>query len=433
MQKKAFLALLLVLSMILSGCTLIQKDKAVDAATVIIRLGDQTVTKGEIQQEVDYQLNYTAYYHSMFGYPYDTTSPENIASAQDAVIENFKTELVSNVKVAELGLDQLTEEEEAKVLSDAETAYQENLDYIISNNYANSELSEEEIRTKAVADLEARNYTMETAADNARHTLQEQKLRDYIIKDVTVTEDEVKAEYDSKVASAKEDYEADLSSYCTAVNGGTKAYYTPAGIRMVKQILIQYSDEHQTAIREAQSKVTAAQAILDDEEASEEDKAKAQEDLTAAQAEVETATEAAYASIDADADAVIAEIENGADWDTLMAEKTQDPGMQEGRDTAVTGYAVCENMSGFDSAFVEAAMALQNVGDVSAKTRGSSNGYYIIKYVGNAAEGAIAYESVQAEVESELLSDKQDSTFDSTMSGWVGEADFKIDKNALNS
>ena len=433
MQKKAFLALLLVLSLILSGCTLIQKDEAVDAATVIIRLGDQTVTKGEIQQEVDYQLNYTAYYYSMFGYPYDTTSPENIASAQDAVIDNFKTELVSNVKVAELGLDQLTEEEEAKVLSDAETAYQENLDYIISNNYANSELSEEEIRAKAVADLEARNYTMETAADNARHTLQEQKLRDYIIKDVAVTEDEVKAEYDSKVASAKEDYEANPSSYCTAVNGGTKAYYTPAGIRMVKQILIQYSDEHQTAIREAQSKVTAAQAILDDEEASEEDKAKAQEDLTAAQAEVEAATEAAYASIDADADAVIAEIENGADWDTLMAEKTQDPGMQEGRDTAVTGYAVCENMSGFDSAFVEAAMALQAVGDVSAKTRGSSNGYYIIKYVGDAAEGAIAYENVQAEVESELLSDKQDSTFDTTMSGWISETDFKIDRNALNS
>ena len=36
MQKKALLALLLVLTMILSGCSLIVKDEAVDAARVMI-------------------------------------------------------------------------------------------------------------------------------------------------------------------------------------------------------------------------------------------------------------------------------------------------------------------------------------------------------------------------------------------------------------
>ena len=42
MQKKALLALLLVLTMILSGCSLIVKDEAVDAARVVIRVGDDT-------------------------------------------------------------------------------------------------------------------------------------------------------------------------------------------------------------------------------------------------------------------------------------------------------------------------------------------------------------------------------------------------------
>lgn len=433
MQKKAFLALLLVLSLVLSGCTLIQKDEAVDAATEIIRLGDQVVTKGEIQNEVNYQLSYTAYYYSMFGYSYDPTSAESIASAREAVIENYKKELVSHAKIEELALDQLTDEDNEKIQLDAEKAYQENLDYIISSNYANSELSEEEIRTKAVADLEKSNYTMDTAAESAKHTLLEQKLRDYIIKDVTVTEDEVKAEYDDKVESAKTDYEEDLSSYCSDVNGGTKAYYTPAGIRMVKQILIQYGEEEKTAISDAKAKVTAAQAIIDNEESTDEEKTQAQADLEAAQAEVEAATEAAYASIDEAADAVIAEIEAGADWDTLMAEKTMDPGMQEGRDTAVTGYAICENMSGFDAAFVEAGMALKNIGDVSAKTRGSSDGYYIIKYVGDAVEGAIDYDSVKEEIEADLLSDKQDSTYDDTIDDWVSKAEFKIDTKPLDN
>ena len=110
-----------------------------------------------------------------------------------------------------------------------------------------------------------------------------------------------------------------------------------------------------------------------------------------------------------------------------------DPGMQEGRDTAVTGYAICENMSGFDAAFVEAGMALKNIGDVSAKTRGSSDGYYIIKYVGDAVEGAIDYDSVKEEIEADLLSDKQDSTYDDTIDDWVSKAEFKIDTKPLDN
>ena len=462
MQKKAFLALLLVLCLALSGCTLIQKDAAVDAATVIIQLGDQTVTKAQVQSEIDYQLNYMAYYYSMFGYSYDPTSAENIASARDTVIQNFKEDLVIHAKIAEMGLDQLTEEEEAQVKSDAEADYQRNLEYIISSNYADSELSEEEIKTKAAEDLTAMDYTMDTALENARNNLTDTKLRNDVIKDVAVTEDEVKADYDSKVEEAKADYEEDLSSYCTAFNNGTTVYYTPAGVRYVKQILLQYSEEHRTAISDANAQVTAAQSrvtaaqtmiddaqkILDDEDATEEEKTAAQTDLdtataelTAAQADLETAqaavtaaTDAAYASIDEEADAVLAQLKDGtAEWDALMAEKTQDPGMQEGRATAVTGYAVCEGMTGFDSAFVEAAMALENIGDISDKTRGSSNGYYIIRYESDSTADAANYDTVREGIESELLSNKQDATYDEALASWVDAADFKLNLSALDN
>ena len=60
MHKKALLALLLVMAMALSGCTLIEKDLAVDRATEIIRVGDTVYTKGQIQDETQYQLNYMA-------------------------------------------------------------------------------------------------------------------------------------------------------------------------------------------------------------------------------------------------------------------------------------------------------------------------------------------------------------------------------------
>ena len=126
MQKKSLLALALALTLFLSGCTLIQKDAAVDAATEIIRYGDTVITKGEIQKQVDSQLAYMAYYYSLFGYSFDVTDPKNISDARDAVITSYKTRLVVNAKAKEMGLDQLTAEEEAKIKEDAEKEYHEN-------------------------------------------------------------------------------------------------------------------------------------------------------------------------------------------------------------------------------------------------------------------------------------------------------------------
>ena len=459
MKKQAMLALMLALTLILTGCTLVQKDPAVDAATEILRLGDQTVTKGEIQEQVDYQLQYMAYLYSMYGYNFDPTSAEAIADARETVIKNFKNEMVSRVKIAEMGLDQLTEEEEAKVKEDAESTYQSNLDYILSSNYADSEMTDDEKKAAATADLEATGYTMDTALENARESVLNDKLRQEIIKDVSVSEEEITAEYDSRVASAKETYENDAASWATAANKGTTLYYTPAGVRFVKQILVKFLDEDQTKIDEAksavtdanakvtaaESKVTDAQAVLDSEEASEEDKTAAQADLEAAQTELTAAqdeaaaaqaaadavTEAAFANIDAAADEVLTELANGADWDTLMADKTQDPGMQSGV-TAERGYAVTADMTGFDPAFVQAAMALEHIGDVSDKTKGTSYGYYIIRYTADAAEGAVALDEVKETIQSSLLSSKQDSTFNDTLQAWVYAADFKENLAALD-
>jgi len=168
MQKKALLALMLALALALSGCALVKKDLDVDNATEIINYKGQVVTKGEIQNQVNYQLNYMAYMYSMYGMQYDPTSAENIASARDSVIESYKEQLVSNAKIQELGLDQLTEEDEKQIEENAEKDYQDNLTSIKESNYANSELSEEEIETKAKADLEAAGYSIEEAKKSGK-------------------------------------------------------------------------------------------------------------------------------------------------------------------------------------------------------------------------------------------------------------------------
>ena len=86
MRKKALLAVLMAAVLLLSGCTLIVKDQAVDDATEIIRMGDQVITKAKVKEEIQNQLESMAYMYSMYGYSYDTTDPDNIADAQASFI-----------------------------------------------------------------------------------------------------------------------------------------------------------------------------------------------------------------------------------------------------------------------------------------------------------------------------------------------------------
>ena len=119
------------------------------------------------------------------------------------------------------------------------------------------------------------------------------------------------------------------------------------------------------------------------------------------------------------------------DWDTLAEAHNDDPGMKAGAANAETGYPVCEGFTQFDAAFVEGAMALQNVGDYSDKIEGSY-GYYIIQYTSDVTEGAVDMETVRDTISSSLLSSKQSTVRDEVVAQWVKDANATINKGILN-
>ncbi len=450
MKKKALLAALLAMTLLLSSCALIVKDHAVDAATVILKMGDKEVTKAEVQEAVNNQLYDMAQYYAMFGSSLDTSDPEVVAQAQSSAITALKQDMVLRAKAAELGFDQLTEEETAQAKEDADAGWESAKSYIKSNYLSDEEkqLEGEELDQAILKQLEKLGVSYEDYETQAKDSIVDSKMRNDIIKDVEVSEDEIKTDYDSKVAADEEKYKENLSAWANASNNGSTLYYTPAGIRRVKQILIKFKADDQTAIDDANGKITsatnlvsAAETTLASEEASEEDKAAAQADLDkttadleAAQTELKAATDTAFANLDEDADAVLAALaENPDSWDQLAEEKNEDPGMKAGASNAEKGYAVCADMTGFDPAFVEAAMALQSIGDVSGKIRGETYGYYIIKYVSDETEGSVDYDSVKDAIRSALLTSKQNDTYTQTVNQWVEEAGIKEDLGALNN
>ncbi|MBQ8080390.1 MAG: peptidylprolyl isomerase, partial [Clostridia bacterium] len=288
-------------------------------------------------------------------------------------------------------------------------------------------------------------YYQETEKENAILS----KVREYAIKDVAVTEDELKAEYDSRVASAKESYESNLSAYGTSVMNGETVYYAPAGYRYVRQILVGFTEEDSAAISAANNERTSAQTVLTTaqnaltenqdalaaEEATEEEK----EALTAAQPELQTAVDEAQAVLDEKAaaaeaalntafeniqaklDEVKEKLAAGEDFEALIEQYNDDPGMA----TNPNGYAVCEGYSSFDPAFVTAAMALEKVGDVSEPVRSDSYGWYIIRYNAEIPEGEVGLDAVRDLIESELLDEKQDAVYDETVQNWISAADVK--------
>ena len=477
MQKKALLALLLVLTMTLSGCALIQKDMEVDRATEIIRVGDTVFTKGEVQDRVDEELaemNYLYYYY--FGMYYDVTDPANIAAAQDTVINELIQEAVLDAKVTELGFDQMSDEDMEEIASNTDLAWQSDRDYVQSVILADSGLEGDELEAAIDAELEARGVTYELELENQTSAYALQKLQASITDPITVTDEELQARLDELSAQAQSTYASNPSSYGASVNNGSTVYYRPAGYRMVKQILIQFSEEDQALIDLYQAGLTAAsntasqqQSLLTslavnnvDELVSQvgvsldpetgavmevtanftdevsETVAMAVQELAKAQAQqafftekLQAATETAFANIAEEADDVLAQLADGADWDALSAEHNDDPGMMAGRATAETGYAVCEGFTSFDPAFTAAAMAIPEVGQWSDKTEGGY-GYYIILYASEVEEGPVALDEVRDVLYDTMLSTKQQEAYNAQVAAWVEEANPQINRNALD-
>ena len=488
MRKSAFLALILVLVLTLSSCSIIVKDQAVDDSTPIITLGDTVINKKDFNERVNTYLSEQAYFYSMYGYNLDVTDPQIITDAQNGVVSEFEESTLRNVKLQEWNLAELTEEDNAKIAAHLEeemTGYRDEIkNYYITDKTLEGEALEAEIDRQ----LEAFGINEDVIRPQVENEILQEKFRAEVVKDAAVTEEEITAKFNELVESNKTTYEGKAGSWASAFNNGSTLYYTPEGVRMVKQILVKYTDEDQAVLDQinndliggafndyyaAMSSLSylgitdytdAVNAITVTVTPSEEvtgeyytgavtteynadalDPAIPEEQkelyiqMAVSQAvqdfytdELNKARAVARTHIDAEADDILAQLEAGADWDTLMAEKTQDPGMQGDAPTAVTGYAVAADMTGFDTAFVDGAMAIANVGEVSGKIAGEQYGYYIIKYVADAVAGTAELDQAASDsIRETVLTDKQNTLYSETIAQWISEAGFKVDLNAL--
>ena len=130
--------------------------------------------------------------------------------------------------------------------------------------------------------------------------------------------------------------------------------------------------------------------------------------------------EALYSQLLPEAQKVIAEFEGGADFDSLIEQYGQDPGMKDGI-AATEGYAVSANSTVWDPTFTEGAMGIEAVGQISAPLYGSY-GIYIIYYMSDIPAGPVPFEDLADDAEAIALQTKTDDTYSAQIDAWVEEA-----------
>ena len=165
MRKRVLLALVLVLTLLVStGCSLIIKDEEVDKQTTIIEVAGKTITKGEVQDMTQSVLDYNEYMYSMYyGYGYDKTDADTIASAQAEAIDNLIQTAVVDQKIAERGYNNFTDEEIAEMEKQAAEDYQLYYDTIKMYFFSDTELTGDELDAAIKAEMVNMGYPGEEA------------------------------------------------------------------------------------------------------------------------------------------------------------------------------------------------------------------------------------------------------------------------------
>ena len=485
-KRFALIALLLAAVMLLSGCNLIGHDDELDGAQVVATVetnqGSTEITKAEWEAYRDYLASYyQQYFQQYFGVSMQPTD-DDIASYGEAAVEQLIESVVLEDKMKELGFEPLPEEEASDVESYADNMFNFYKMMIRYQNYPDLEtVEEEEARLAAleeatgseatpaeavdterkatvtndqldemlVNDLNTVGYTRDYFVQNQTASVQREKIREYAAKDVAVTDEQVKEEFDKRVAAQKESYDAAPAGYVTAENNGTANYYVPEGYRGVKNLLIKFSDEKQSEISDLNSAISTANTTLSDAQkqlddlkaedtssydeatkvgydeqvaALEETVATAQATLDESSAKLETVTAEAYDEILPTAQDALARAQSGEDFDSLIETYGQDTGMNNEPNKS-RGYLVCDGLSVYEQSFQDAAMALEKVGDVSAELVKTSYGYHILQYATDIAAGEVEYtDEIKSNIYDTMLSDAKDAAYEAAVTQWVSDA-----------
>lgn len=399
MKKFARLLAVILTVAMLSGCSLV----AVNPEKIVVAtIGEETISKAEFDAYLNEYLSY-------YGYTADSAEiAEQLPDIKASLIEMLVEETVVNQKIAELGFDVVTDEERAEAENTIQTWYDLQLEMLTASYAADETVADPAADAKASLDsylLSNMGMDLATLKQAEVDYIPSNKLYNHVTKDVVVSEEEAKITYAENVNEAKELYDGDLETFVTHHDDGYVLYYVPEGAFFVKHILIGFTDEQKDELNTLR---------YDDD------------DAIAATADAKR--DEFLATIQEEADAVLAAVEAGGDFEALIKEYGDDPGMENV--LFEDGYLTFIDNPGFVGEFAAACNELVEDGMTSGLVA-SDFGYHIIRRVSTMTPGAVPFEDVKEDIMSGMLSNAQEEAYNSAVAAWIDEANVEINDSKL--
>ena len=234
MKTKGLFALLALVLCFALGCACAEEaENPVLASTAD---GSIELRKSDMQPEFDEMLTYYLYQYSSMGYSVDEYDQEFQASVATVTAQSMASRKAMELWAANNGYT-LTAEREAELQAESEeniAKMREQIGTMFKTYYG----STDEDLEKMVDDYMAEgNFTLETMMDSARFNDLLDFAETEATKDVAITEEDVRAAYDEKLASQQESYK-DVNAYLTAAQNGEEILWTPEGVRRVQLIYV---------------------------------------------------------------------------------------------------------------------------------------------------------------------------------------------------
>ena len=456
--------LCMVMAMLLALSALALAEEQAEPADLQAQLDAANARIAELEAEVEKYLPYyemqvvaeygdggviwladaqTEYEGAASAYAQYGLSIDSYADAvKQQILESLVQQAVLEAKTVELGFGELDDETRAEL--EAEAA--ENFETYIENYksyFAAEDATDEEAREQTIAAMAQYGLTQEVLTQQMIESYAEEQLHNFVTGDVTVSDDEVKAKYDAMIAADEAAYSDSDYSYNNARNdGSTIITWNPEGYRAVKHVLIKFDDEQSAQYSDLKStldslnaemealekpeEAPAAEADTDeiepegDAEDEPEAEPRSREEIQSDIGKVATEIEALYSQLLPKAQEVIDAFNAGTDFDALIEQYNDDPGMKR-EPAATNGYAVAANSTAWDPAFTEGAMSIEAPGQISAPIYGT-NGIHIIYYMSDITPGAVPFEDVAEAVKAAALDEKVAQTYSDQIAAWVEEA-----------
>lgn len=294
------------------------------------------------------------------------------------VLKKLAGDKLIALRAAELGLTELNDADLSQIRQQATENYETQLeDYVAFSEDPN------ETRESAAAKLAEEGVTLESVIESLKQSWWTQKYFDHIVKDVTVTDEEIQACYDALLAKQRDEYTAYPEDFEYAHTAGELIVFRPEGYRAVRDILVPFTPEDAGVV------ATLTEQI----------------ELGTADADAKSQIDAMYETLNATVQEVQDKLKDGQSFAALMEEYGCSPALKE-EPLRSEGYYINARSFVNSLEYVDGSMMLEKPGQVSSPLR-SPAGLHLVEYIGDVAPGEVPLADIRDAVAAAALKQKQ--------------------------